>query len=261
MIFGGLAYLLYAISTIIDKLFMQGGHRPLCTAAFKMFFDGVIVLALGITAFDLNITSDLIWWSLLLGLFYGLGSVSYMRAIKIKNVDEVIPVFQSAKLLIIFVFGLFLYNENATLFNFVGLGLILAGIYLVLSKKGVHLPKFDEGFFHIILLIFFSVAYALLAKRLLVEVQPIDLVITMYFSSALVLSVYMLSFKKHRCQFDFRSSKIIIGALFAGVGTLLLYKALAIGDMSKVFSLSGLHSVFTFLMALLFLKEKFQLTL
>lgn len=257
MILGGTAYLLYAISTIIDKLFMKGDHRPLCTSAFKMFFDGLIILVIGIVAFDLNITSELIWWSLLLGLFYGLGSVSYMRAIKIKNVEEVVPVFQATKLLIIFIFGLLVFNEIATTLNFIGLVCIVAGIYLTLSKKGVHFPRFDEGYYQILLLIFFSVGYALLAKWILVEVQPIDLVITMYFSSALVLSIYMLMFKKHRCEFNFRSSKIIIGALFASIGTFLIYSALAIGDVSKVFSMSGLHSVFTFLLALIFLKEKF----
>jgi len=103
ILLGGSAYLLYAISSVIDKFFMTGNYRPLCTSAFKMFFDGVVVLALGLMFFDLNITSDLMWLSLLLGAFYGFGSVSYMRALKIKNVEEVIPAFQAIKLLIIFV--------------------------------------------------------------------------------------------------------------------------------------------------------------
>ncbi len=54
------------------------------------------------------------------------------------------------------------------------------------------------------------------------------------------------------------SPMIITASFFGAMGTFLLYSALAIGDASKVFSIAGLQSAFIFIIASLFLKEKFR---
>ncbi len=257
LIFGGLAYLSYGVSCAIDKYFMKNGYEPISTTLFKMFFDGAVLLILGLLFFGLHITIELFLWSLLLGTLYGLSGILYFSVLKTKNVEVVIPFFQSFKILLIFVSAIFLFKEIVNFSNVIGLMLILIGIYAVLSGDGIKFPKLDKGIGLIGLMVLMHVVYALLAKKLLSDVQPIDLAIMLYFSATLVTGLYILFSKKQRARFDIKSSKIVISAVFGGMGTFLLFTALTTGKASKVFSLAGLQSVTVFLLAMFFLKEKF----
>jgi len=143
------------------------------------------------------------------------------------------------------------------MFNYTGIALILIGVYVVLSKDGFKLPKLDKVIFLISVMVILDVVYLLSVKKLLFEIEPINLAIMLYFSSTIILACYLLSSKKQKKLFDIKSSKIIVAAFFGAIGTFLLYFALSIGNASKVYPTVGLQSVFIFIIASVFLKEKF----
>ena len=257
LVFGILSYLSFAISTSIDKHFMNTGYQPVSTDIFKMFFDGVIVLVIGFLFFQLTFTVELFLISLLLGGLYAMSGILYYTSLQLKDVEVVIPYVQSTTILLVFISSILLFNDSVTLFNYAGVGLILVGVYAILSKNGVKLPTIDKAMIFILLMVVLNTIYVLLVKKFLVNIQPINLAVTMYFSTTLILAGYLWLSKKQKKLFDIKSSKIVISAVFGAIGTLLLYSALSIGNASQVYPIAGLQAVFVFVIASFFLKEKF----
>ena len=260
-VFGVLCYICYAISTSIDKYMMNHRYDVLKTDTFKMFFDGVILLILGVLFFRLQFTFQIVVLAVGLGVFKAITSIIYYNALKLKDAEEFIPFHESGTILLVFVFSVIAFNEIVTTNNYFGVLLILIGIYAVLSRDGFRLPRVDKGLAVMVLGIIAGSIYILLAKRFLVVVDPIHLAILMYFSATIILMLYHYLFRRKtfRSLFahDKRLKTIGFAALFGGVGTFFLYSALAIGNASKVYPLAGLQSVFIFILASFFLKEKF----
>lgn len=263
LILGILAYLSYAVSTCIDKFMMNKKYGILRTNTFKMFFDGLILLIIGLIFFNLSFNRILIFGALILGFLYATSGIIYYKALKIRAVGEVIPALQSSQILLIFIASIIIFNEPVNPFNYIGIILILAGAYSVLSKNGLKFPNFDKSLVLIIFLVILHLIYALLAKKILsIDVQPISLAIVMYFSTTLVMLVYDLILKRKSFFSVIRIRpdilKIGAAAFFGAIGTFLLFSALSIGNASKVYPIAGLQSVFIFIIALIFLKEKFK---
>lgn len=261
LLFGILGYLSYSISTSIDKYMMNKKYNIIKTETFKMFFDGIILLIIGLVFFNLNFTYNLFLWSLVLGVIYALAGIIYYNSLKLKDVEEVVPSIQSLTILLVFTGSIIIFKELVNYFNYVGVILILAGVYFVLSRNQLKIPKFDRAILLIMLIIILTTIYLLLVKKLLFNIEPINLAIMMYFSTTMILVFYQLFFKRESLssifQFKPKISKVMIAAFFGAIGTFLIYYALSIGNASKVYPLAGLQSVFIFIIASVFLKEKF----
>lgn len=256
LFFGVLAYLSYSISSSLDKYFMKKGNNPIITNTLKMIFDGIILLFLGFLFFDLHFSKTLILMSIPLGLFYALSGIFYFASLKSEDVEIVIPYLQAFSLLLLFFFSIILFNESITYLTLIAVLLIIIGIYINLSKDGLAVPKLGKGIIIMTLSVVFSVIYSLLAKSFLFNFDPLSLAITMYFSCSVFLATY--SIFNQRKNFKIVNTKIFISAIFGALGTFLLFKALSLGDGSKVFPLAGLESIFVFLIAIIFMKERFQ---
>jgi drug/metabolite transporter (DMT)-like permease len=220
-----------------------------------MYFDGIILLIVGLIFFDLNFSSQIIFWSFVLGSLYATAGIIYFEVLKKEDVEVYIPYSQSAKILLTFIGSVFLLGESVSAYNYLGIILILLGIYPILSKDGISLPKINKIVSLILVSVFLGTIYSLLVKKLLIGVHPIDLAITMYFVSGVFMSLYML-YKENKIL-KLKDSKIVFSAFFGAMGTFLLFSALTIGDAAKVYPLAGLQSVFVFIIASIFLKEKF----
>jgi uncharacterized membrane protein len=255
LIFGLLSYLSYAISTVIDKYFMNNGHHPASTNTFKMYFDGVILLLVGYVFFDLNFSLSILGWSFILGVLYAISGIIYFEVLKKKDVKVYVPYSQSAKILLTFIVSVIIFSEAVNVFNYLGVALILVGIYVVLSDNGFSMPKVDSAILLVLLAVIFGTIYSVLVKKLLFNIKPIDLAISMYFFSAIFMSIYLWYSKEKDLRLN--DSKIIISAFFGAMGTFLLFCALEVGDAVKVFPMAGIQSVFVFIIASIFLKEKF----
>jgi len=259
-IFGILGYLSYAISTSIDEYLMDIKYEIVKTNSFKMLFDGLIIFLIGLMFFKLSFTPKLFLYSLVLGFIYALSGIIYFELLRLRDVEEVIPFLHSSKILIVFIGSLILFSEIAGPLNYLGIFLLLLGIYSVFSENGIKVPKANKTFLLIIVEILIGVIYAFLVKGLLFDIKPIDLAIMMYFSTTLILFSYQFLFKKETLKsiIDFKPkiSKIILAAFFGSMGTFLIYSALSLGYASKVYPMAGLESVFLFIIASLFLRKR-----
>ena len=216
LLLGILSYLSYAISTSIDKFFMNNGHEPANTNMFKMFFDGLILLIIGLLFFEINITTSLILWSLLLGTLYAFSGILYFISLKCNDVEIVIPYSQSLSVLLIFIASIIAFDEIVNNYNYIGIIFILIGIYVVLSKDGLRFPKIDKAVLLIFGMVILGVIYSLVAKKVLFDADPISLSIMMYFSCSFVNAVYNF-FRKQKMA-SIKDSKIIVASFFGAIG-------------------------------------------
>jgi len=251
------AFLSYAISTAIDKYMMDHHFALVRTSAFKMFFDGMVILVIGSLFFNLVFNPLTIALSLLLSIVFAFSMVYYYRTIRMKDVDEIIPFSSAGQILLTFSLAVIVFNESIIKINILGLVLILMGIYSILSSDGIKIPKINKAFYLVITSILLGTIYALLLKTILNYTEPVTLGIVTYFWTAIILYVY--NRRKNVKIYEHRKKLkvIFVSAIFGGTGTMLLYLALSMGEASKIFPIGGLHSVFLLIIALLFLKEKF----
>lgn len=256
---GILAYLLYAISSSIDKRLMDHGFNPAGTNALKMFLNGAILLVVGLLFFDLSFSFGLLGLYLLLGIINATVGVMYFRSLKAREVEVVIPYLQSMTLLLVFLSSVVLFSETANAFNYLGIALILIGVYAVLAEKGFAFPRIDSSIVFLSVLTVLNVVYALLIKTLLFDFEPITLAIIIYLSSAVVQGIYIFRPGGQRKELNVSLRKVLFTSIFGAFGTLLLFSALSIGYASKVYSVAGLQSVFVFVIAASLLKQRFYL--
>lgn len=261
LILGILSYLSYSISTSIDKHMMIHNYGVFRTNTIKMFFDGVILLIIGLLFFQLSFTKHLLVVSIGLGLLYALGGIIYFLVLKYRDVGQAIPYTQATEILLIFLGALLFFNESAVGINYLGIVFILAGVYAVLSKTGLRFPKPDKSFVLLMMIVVINVIYWLLVKKTLNNAEPITLAIVVYFTTTIALLIYQALFRKQSFQqlkqLKTHLPRIITASFFGAMGTFLIFTAVSMGDASKVYPLAGINSVFIFIIATLFLKEKF----
>ena len=184
-----IGYLFYAISSSIDKHLMNIKLGPVQTDMFKMLFDGIVVLAVGMLFFDLSITPRLVLWSLLLGVLYASAGILYYRILQKRDVEEVVPYLQSAEILFLLIASAAIFKESVTITQILGVLLIIAGVWSILAG-GFKLPMMGRSIWIVAAIVVIVGAYSLLVKWLLFDVQPVNLADTMYFSSTFVIAVY-----------------------------------------------------------------------
>ena len=257
LLLGILSYLSYAVCTSIDKYLMNTKYDPLVTNTVKMFFDGITVLIFGLLFFNLEFTSELLYWSLPLGALYALAGILYLKSLKSADAVTVIPFMQSFTILTVFICSIFLFSLTASNYNYIGILLIVTGVYLVLSKDKLKIPKIDRTMFLVTCSVIILTIYILLVKAALYDINPVNLAVMMYFSSASILFGYTVFKNRQKQIFNIKNLKIIPAGFFGGLGTLLLYAALSMGEVSKVYPIAGLQSAFVFIIATIFLKERF----
>lgn len=267
---GVLAYMAFAISTSIDKFMMNKKYDVVSTNMLKTFFDTLILLIVGLFFFKLTFSFSTLILAFIMGVVYAIAGILYFASLKLGDVSKVMPYLQAAQLLFIFLGSLLLFKEPSNALNYLGLILLLVGIYAVLSKKGFGVPKVDKLFFYVLIIVVLHIVYWLLTKQALFGSRPISLAVAMYFFGSLVLGTYQLLLRKEtrnmRNGTQIKAPKptiatstipnILIAAIFGSAGTLLLFTALSIGFASKVYPLAGLQSVFIAVIALIFLREK-----
>ncbi len=258
-LFGICSYSAYAISTTIDKHMMNKKFDILSTTFFKCFFDGMILALLAVLFFTFELSISLLIWSLILGFTFVLGVILYYRILSQYEVTSFVPLLQSLEVLVIFLFAVFIFQENTQVVHYLGAFLTAGGVLAVAYKKSKW--KIDKKVVVFLIgLLALSVITALLTKYALATVDPVPLGIMVYFVASFLLGIYWIIFQRkntHSSLPDSHSLKtIFLSSIFGAIGTFFLFYALYRGDASKVYSLSGLQSVFLIALGAIFLKEK-----
>ena len=258
LILGILAYLSYAISSSIDKTVMNRDADALSTNTLKCLLDGILLLVLGLVS-GVSFESSILIYSAVLGGLMAFSGVVYFKLLHEMDVDNAVPVRQSASTLLIFALSVLLLSETVSLANAVGGVLASAAIFMVMSDNPLKLPDLNLGVKLLGLSTFLGVSYSLLVKVFVADISVIALSSTMYFFAAGFQGLYHLkfrSFSELETSLSQNFGRISIAAVFGASGTFLLYSALKIGEASQVYPLTGIQSVFILIFATLFLDEK-----
>lgn len=242
LLFGTMSCFSYAVSTCIDKYMMNLKYDVISTNVFKALFNGIIVLVIGFAFFNLNFLGSFSFLMLIPGAIWAFSTLVYYTAIKLKDVGEIMPFYQSLDILFIFIFSAIVFNEFVSTNNCFGIILVLIGVYLVLSRDGLKIPRIDRASLIILVLVPTDIINVLLVKKLLFNIEPIYLAIVMYFSATLFLISFQIIYRKHIFEITTnlkpRLPKIAGASFFGALGTFFLLFCFVLGICIKGVSYS-----------------------
>ena len=256
-----LGYMISAVSGILDKFMMNRQYHPVTTVLLRTLFNAIFLGSAGILFLNLSITASLLLLAAIPAFLLAVSFVIYLRVLQRKNASEIQPFSQSLDVLFIFLASVIFLHESVTLINYVGILILFFGIYLVLAERITKRPHLDRSLMIIIALVPIDVIYALLIKTFLGSAEPIALAVSIYIMAFLMLAVIFLLLRRQirptSALLKPQLRIVPIASLFAATSVGLLYTALSLGNASKVYPMAGVSSITVFLLATLFLKEKF----
>ena len=261
-IFSILGYMIGAVAGILDKYMMNQRYHPVTTVLLRTLFNAVFLGTAGLLFLNLRISASLLLLAALPAFLLAVSFVVYLRVLQRKNASEIQPFSQSLDVLFIFFASIVFLHEPATLPNYAGILVMVGGIYLVLAEHITTRPRLDRNLLIIAALVPIDIAYALLVKTFLGTAEPIALAVSIYLMAFLMLTVVSLFLRRQR-QPTKASLKpqvriVLVASLCAATAAAFLYTALSQANASKVYPMAGVSSVTVFLLATMFLKEKFH---
>jgi uncharacterized membrane protein len=263
LVFTLLGYMIGAISGILDKLMMNQRYHPVTTVLLRTLFNAVFLGSAGLLFLNLKITASLLLLAAIPAFILAIGFVVYLLVLQRKNASEIQPFSQSLDVLFIFLASIILLHEQASPVNYVGILVIVIGIYLVLTEHITKVPHLDRNLLIIVALVPSDVAYALLIKTYLGTADPIALAVSIYLMAFLILTIVSLFIRRQlqptKASLKPQLRTVLVASLCAAASAAFLYTALSQANASKVYPMAGVSSVTVFLLATVFLKEKFQI--
>jgi uncharacterized membrane protein len=262
-LFALLGYMIGAISGVLDKYMMNQQYHPVTTVMLRTLCNALFLGIAGLLFLNLHISASLLLLAAIPAFLLVVSFVVYLRVLQHKNASEIQPFSQSLDLLFIFLASIFLLQEFARPENYLGILFLVIGVYLVIAEHITKLPRLDRNFLIIVALVPIDVAYALLIKTYLGTVEPVALAVSIYIVSFLMLLGISLAFKRqvHQTIASLKAQLriVLVASLCAAAAVSLFYTALSQANASKVYPLAGISSVTVFLLATMFLKEKFYI--
>ena len=255
-------YGIFAISSTLDKYMMNKRYHPVTTVLLRTFCNGIFLGTAGVLFFHLSITTSLLLLAALPAALLVSSWIVYLYVLQEKDAGEIQPFSQSLDTLFIFLAAVYLLHEPALLENYVGILVIVIGIYLVVTQNVTKAPRLDRHFAFIAATVPLDLTYALLVKTFLGESQPIALAVSIYLLSALLLALVALPLWRRTRITTARLRPhlriIIPSSLCAATAAGFTYTALSLADATKVYPMAGITSVMVFFLATAFLKERFR---
>jgi uncharacterized membrane protein len=261
-VFSVLGYMIGAIASVLDKYMMNQQYHPVTTVLLRTLFNALFLGSTGLLFLNLRITPVLLMLAALPAVLLVVSFVVYLRVLQRKHASQIQPFSQSLDTLFIFLASIILLHEPATLPNYAGILVTVIGIYLVLTEHITRRPRLDRNLLIIAALVPIDIAYALLIKYFLGSAEPIALAVSIYLMAFLLLTAVFLLMRR-KIQPTTASLKqqlrtVLVASLCAATAAGFLYTALSMANASKVYPMAGVSSVVVFLLATLFLQEKFH---
>ena len=260
-IFTVIGYMIGAVSGILDKYMMNLQYHPVTYVLLRTFCNAIFLGSAGLLFLNLSITPSLFLLATIPALILAIGFVIYLLVLQRKNASEIQPFSQSLDTLFIFLASILLLQEQASPANYAGILVIVIGVYFVLTEHITKIPRLDRHLLIIAALVPSDVAYALLLKTYLRTAEPIALAVSIYVIAFLFLAVISLLMRRLQPTKTSLKSKlriVPIASFCAAASIAFLYTALSLANASKVYPMAGISSVMVFLLATMFLKEKFH---
>jgi len=260
-IFTVIGYMIGSISGILDKYMMNLRYHPVTYVLLRTLFNAIFLGSAGFLFLNLSITPSLLLLATIPALILAIGFVIYLLVLQRKNASEIQPFSQSLDVLFIFLASILLLHEQASPANYAGILVIVIGIYLVLTEHITKIPRLDRHLLIIAALVPSDVVYALLIKTYLGTKEPIALAVSIYVIAFLflaIVSLFMRRLQPPKATLKPQLRIVPVASFCAAASIAFLYTALSQANASKVYPMAGISSVIVFLLATMFLKEKFH---
>jgi uncharacterized membrane protein len=260
-IFAILGYMIGAISGTLDKYMMNQQYHPVTTVLLRTLFNAVFLGSAGMLLLNMHLTISLVLLAAIPAFLLAVSFVVYLFVLQKKNASEIQPFSQSLDTLFIFLASIILLREPARLENYIGILVVVIGVYLVLAEHITKIPRLDRSLLIIAALVPIDIAYALLVKTLLGNADPIALAVSIYIMAFFMLTIVSLLLRRHinnkRTSLVPQLRTVLVASFCAAIAAAFLYTALAQANASKVYPMAGVSSVAIFLLATVFLREPF----
>jgi len=262
LIFTLVGYMIGAIPSVLDKYMMNQWYHPVTTVLLRTLCNAIFLGTAGLLFLNMRLSLSLLLLAAIPALLLVISFVVYLFVLQKRNASEIQPFSQSLDTLFIFLASILLLHESASLPNYIGIIVIVIGVYLVLTEHVTKIPRMDRSLLIIAALVPLDIAYALLVKTYLGNADPIALAVSIYIMAFLILSVVSVVLRRRinnkpttlRPQIRI----VMVASFFAATAAAFLYTALSQANASKVYPMAGINSVVVFLLATMFLQEKFH---
>lgn len=206
-----------------------------------------------------QLTAQNIIFLVLSGLCTGLSWLCYFHALKIGDVNKVVPVDKLSTVLTI-VLSFIILGEPVNIFTILAILLIAAGTLMMITKKKSNVQKTAKNWF---LYAAGSAVFASLTSILAkIGVQNVSSDLATAIRTVVVLIMaWAIVFSRHE-QRQIKSIDkkgwlfTILSGLCTGLSWLCYYRAIQDGYASVVVPIDKLSVVITFIFAIVFLKER-----
>lgn len=264
IIFALLSAIFAALTSILAKVGMKNVNSNLATALrciIVVAFSWLMAFITTDISSQLNLlTYKTMLFLILSGLATGASWMCYFHALKIGNVNVVVPIDKSAIVITMLLSFLIFPNEKFTLFKLFCIALISLGTFFMIEKKKRKNSKAKKS---AILYAFLGALFAALTSIL--GKIGIDGIASDFGNAIRCVVVLIMAWaivitgKSHR-QLNCIDTKsgvfIILSGLATGASWLCYYRALSMGPASVVVPIDKLSILFIVILSYLFFKEK-----
>jgi len=261
-IFAIVGYMIGAIAGALDKYMMNQQYHPVTTVLLRTLCNAIFLGTAGLLLLNMQLSPSLLLLAAIPASLLAFSFVVYLFVLQKKDASEIQPFSQSLDTLFIFLASIVLLHEPANILNYVGIIVIVIGVYLVLTEHITKIPRLDRSLLIIAALVPIDIAYALLVKTFLGTAEPIAFAVSIYIMAFLMLLVVSLMLRRYvnnkTASIKPQIPTVLVASLCAAAAAAFLYTALSQANASKVYPMAGVSSVAMFLLATMFLQEKFH---
>lgn len=253
------------LTAILAKCGIKNTDSNVATALrtiVVLIFSWIMVFVVGAQNGITTLTGKTIVFLVLSGLSTGASWLCYFKALQLGDVNKVAPIDKSSTILTMLLAFIFL-RENLSVLKVIAMVAIGVGTYLMIQKKEVDKTEEASGkkwLFYALASAVFASLTSILGK---VGMQDINSNLGTAIRTIVVLImawvVVFVTGKQHTVKQIDKSSWLflVLSGVATGASWLCYYKALQVGEASKVVPIDKLSVVITLILAFIFLHEEF----
>ena len=251
------------LTAILAKCGIRNTDSNVATAlrtGVVLVFSWLMLFMVGAQSEIRDISAKVLIFLILSGLSTGISWLCYFKALQIGDINKVTPIDKSSTVITMLLAFIFL-REEITWLKFVSMILIGIRTYLMIQKKETKEKAEDKKW---LLYAVGSAVFASLTSILgKIGIQDVNSNLGTAIRTAVVLVmawiVVFVTGKQNTVNNIDRKSWLflILSGLATGASWLCYYKALQMGEASKVVPIDKLSVVITLVLAFVFLREQF----
>jgi transporter family protein len=264
VLFAILSAVFASLTSILAKCGIRKTDSTIATAIRTIvvfLFSWLMVFVVDSQGGITTIHSKTLLFLVLSGLSTGASWLCYFKALQLGNVNKVTPIDKSSTVLTI-VLSFIVLGEAITWQKGIGTLILGVGIFLMIDKKDIKSEnKGSSWLIYAILSAVFASLTSILGKIGITGIES-NLGTAIRTSVVLVMAWMMVFTTKKQKELKEIDKKDLIFIGLSGIATgaswLCYYRALQIGEASKVVPIDKMSVVLTLIIAYIFLHEKFS---